>query len=676
IRLIDEGLFTQAIISLKSMRSKIEGNKKLRSLNKKIVRTLEFAETTAYFQNKKDILWREYKSNTNLPETYLKFRDIVGELNQIPHEAKIIQLSVVKDVFDTFEIIEKEFQEKKTKEILEEIETVEKLLTPDGISEANNKFIQMKADYSLFKLSEINAKIETLIKICAASIPFNKEINTIWTRYQDQNLLIRSIKDFEDLEKKIELSPEKDLINPSIIENLENKEDILKKELSENRAKLEEQIVAAEKLSTPETISEAVNIIRAQQKNADLFQFTDLIPRLSEMIGDLENIQKIFDVFKRTKRMSIADISKRVAMPRDELIDFVFDPAKGLLMLEVDGDYLTLKQQQSPQKQKRDEIPTPSSTTFSGRQVKITRGGDWKIEGNLSIFHYKVKVLNKSRYVITQIQILLTGLPKGLEVEKDRYVIDSLKPKAFESPTFKFRASDSCVGDFIEGIVIYNSPTGHQITSNIEPFEICYVCNLLVPKRVSQQEFDKKTEFMKESRLTIESDLEFSDLESKIEEIIHNCNFALLQKLNQNQSNEFKKFEAFAEGLYDKQDVGLSVAVKKMETGSKLVIKAMSDRTDKITDIMRDFNVKLDEIKSNTELIKEYTGQIEDLFDHVEDLEFYLRDKLQTDFERIKDAWHAHKNGQISKKELIAEGIRVIGKKFIRIMIDKSALLF
>ncbi len=677
-RLIDEGLFTQAILSLKSMKTKTKDNKKLRSLNKKIVRRLEFAETTAYFQNKKDILWREYKSNSNLQETYLKFRDIVGELNQIPHEAKIIQLSVVKDVFDTFEIIEKEFQEKKTKEILEEIETVEKLLIPQGISEANKRFLQMKADYSHFELSEINAKIETMIKICAVSIPINEEISTIWTQYQDQNLLIKSIKDFEDLEKKIELSPEKYLINPSIVENLKNKEDILKKELSENRASLESQVGAVEKLLNPESISKAVNIIRTQQKNAELFQFTDVIPRLSEMMGELENIQKIFDVFKRTKRMSIADISKRVAMPRDELIDFVFDPSKGLQMLEIDGDYLILKKGKDQMNSQILKRPTSTSSpqAFSDQDVKITRGGDWKIEGNLSVFHYKVKVLNKSKFVITQIQILLTSLPKGLEVEKDRYIINSLKPKAYESPTFKFKANESCVGDFIEGIVVYTSHTGQQITSKIEPFEICYVCNLLVPKRVSQQEFDQKTEFMKESRLTIESDLEFSDLERKIEGIIHNCNFALLQKLNQNQSSEFKKFEAFAEGLYDKQDVGLSVAVKKMETGSQLIVKAMSDRTDKITDLLRDFNVKLDDIKSDTELIKEYTSQIEDLFDHVEDLEFYLRDKLQTDFEKIKDSWWAYKNGQINKKELIAEGIRLMGKKFVSILIDKSALLF
>ena len=69
------------------------------------------------------------------------------------------------------------------------------------------------------------------------------------------------------------------------------------------------------------------------------------------------------------------------------------------------------------------------------------RGGDWQIEGNQSIFYFKVKVLNNSAFVITQIQILLTSLPKGLEVESDRYKIYGRKrlitERNFEIP-FRF----------------------------------------------------------------------------------------------------------------------------------------------------------------------------------------------------------------------------------------------
>ena len=118
--------------------------------------------------------------------------------------------------------------------------------------------------------------------------------------------------------------------------------------------------------------------------------------------------------------------------------------------------------------------------------------------------------------------------------------------------------------------------------------------------------------------------------------------------------------------LYDKQDVALSVAVKKVEEGSQLVVKAMSDRAEKVTDLLKDFSVKLDDIKSDTELIKEYTSQIEDLFDKTDDLEDFLKERLATDFQKIKFAWQDYKDGKYGKKGLIKQGIKIIGKKFVK----------
>ena len=118
--------------------------------------------------------------------------------------------------------------------------------------------------------------------------------------------------------------------------------------------------------------------------------------------------------------------------------------------------------------------------------------------------------------------------------------------------------------------------------------------------------------------------------------------------------------------MYDKEDVGLSVAIKKMEEGSKLVIKAMSDKGDKITDLLKDFSIRLDDIKNDTELIKEYTSQIEAIFDKQVDLEDYLKSHLASDWEKIKDSWQDYKTGIISRKELIKRGIIILGRKFIK----------
>ena len=52
------------------------------------------------------------------------------------------------------------------------------------------------------------------------------------------------------------------------------------------------------------------------------------------------------------------------------------------------------------------------------------------------------------------------------------------------------------------------------------------------------------------------------------------------------------------------------------------------------------------------------------------DLEIFLKDKLKSDFEKIKEDWQACKDGLISRKELIGRGIKLLGKTFVNLMVD------
>jgi predicted nucleic acid-binding Zn-ribbon protein len=265
---------------------------------------------------------------------------------------------------------------------------------------------------------------------------------------------------------------------------------------------------------------------------------------------------------------------------------------------------------------------------------------------------------------------LLTSIPSALRVFSDHHLIKILKPHSYESPTFKFAAKESCVGDYIKGLITYFNYLDKEHTIMIEPYKIEYVCNLLVAKLISKQEFDHKTKNMKKKKLIIESNLDISELESTITSIIRKCNFALIQDLQTIRNKEFKNFEGYAQGLYDKQDVALSVAIKKIDEGSKLVVKAMSDRSEKVTDILKDFNTKLDDIKSNTQLIIEYTEQIDQILDEMDNLEEYLKEHLASDFEKIKYIWKDYSLGKIERKELIGKCIKILGKKFIGLVIS------
>jgi len=308
-------------------------------------------------------------------------------------------------------------------------------------------------------------------------------------------------------------------------------------------------------------------------------------------------------------------------------------------------------------------------THFDPNNLKVELGGDWKVKGDQSIFLFKTKITNNSAFVLTNIQILLTSLPSGLDANVDRHKISILKPSAFESPVFKLKATESCVGDYIEGIVTFMDPSGKQLTKGIRSFRIDYVCSLLIPKLISKQEFDNKTELMEKEGITIESDLSASELKDIIQSTIIECNFALRQKLREKQKEDFRNFEAYAQGIYDKQDVALSIVVKDLEKGSQLVVNAMSNETAKVTDILKDCSIKLDEIKSDTQLIKEYSSQIEDIFEKLEkleDIENYLQQKLASDWDKIKGTWQRYKSKEIDLMEFLKDGTKIVGKRFIK----------
>lgn len=198
--------------------------------------------------------------------------------------------------------------------------------------------------------------------------------------------------------------------------------------------------------------------------------------------------------------------------------------------------------------------------------------------------------------------------------------------------------------------------------------------NLLIPKLISKQEFDKKTKFMEKKEFTIESDLPASELEDFIVKTITQCNFALLQELKKKQEEGFRNFEAYAQGIYDKQDVALSIVVKKIDQGSKLTVSTMSNEGAKLFDIVKEYGVTLDEIKSDTQLIKDYSSQIGDIFEKLEkleDIEKYLQEKLASDWDKIKETWQRYKSKEIDIMEFLKDGTKVVGKRFIKKILGK-----
>ncbi len=322
------------------------------------------------------------------------------------------------------------------------------------------------------------------------------------------------------------------------------------------------------------------------------------------LVSQLESLTRIYD------EINIKELKNKLPKDVQENFSEIFEKnfialieemiVKKDIHARIRGEYLTFitREDNSKPDRLKEEIITPRHI----KEITILRGGDWKLENNQSVFYFKVKVKNSSSFVITNIQILLTSIPSGLIPESDRYKIETLNPNSFESPQFKFTAQDSCVGDFIKGTVIYTDHTGNQQTITIKPFRIEYVCNLLVPKSVTKDNFRKNTASMQERKIIFDCDLEPDKLESEVAQILDKNNFFILENPNKIDKPDFRKIRAYAEGKYDKQDVALSVIMQELaDHTNKLIIKAMSNKEEKLTDLLRDISMKCDILKSTPE---------------------------------------------------------------------------
>ena len=460
---------------------------------------------------------------------------------------------------------------------------------------------------------------------------------------------------------------------------------------TDERAKfndLERRLIKLEKVLDKEQYSKAKSELQSILKEAESYYFEEIIKEASVKL-DLckQNISKE----KRAKEAK--SIEKQLELDLSKVGKLIknqeYTKAKNILYAiikqaaEYDLDVISTQANREFDRVEAREYEQRGETTgefereqFNPNEIEVLRGGDWKVEGDQSVFYYKPKIINNSKFVITNIQILLTQAPSCLEIVNDRYKIELLRPRSFEAPIFKLKALESCVGDTISAIITYTTPSGSQETTKVLPFEIRYVCNLLVPQHITRKDFEKKIRKMDAKELVIDCGLNIEETQLALTSILLQNNFFLLEQLKKSQNMDRRTLDGFAQGRYDKEEVALSLTMDEREDTTHVTIKGMSEKVEKLTDLLRDINIKCDSIKSDTVLIKQYTGQISDLIDDIKDLEKYLRKRIGSNFEKIKVVLDDYRNGGIKKGAFIAKCIGVLGKSFIKAfpVIGKLAL--
>jgi len=131
------------------------------------------------------------------------------------------------------------------------------------------------------------------------------------------------------------------------------------------------------------------------------------------------------------------------------------------------------------------------SSMIKEEEVTVRRGGEFV--GNR--MRFKVKVVNESSYMITDVLVYLLSYPKeALKFASDNTdcQFPKIEPGGFRSPTFDFLPTQDCVkGEILAG-VSYVDMMGKAHTLSTKPFVIRAVCDLLIPDQVSPEVFAHK----------------------------------------------------------------------------------------------------------------------------------------------------------------------------------------
>ncbi|UCE09700.1 MAG: hypothetical protein JSW61_12110 [Candidatus Thorarchaeota archaeon] len=184
-------------------------------------------------------------------------------------------------------------------------------------------------------------------------------------------------------------------------------------------------------------------------------------------------------------------------------------------------------------------------------------------------FDYKVKVVNDSGYVITNVTVSIVAYPKdcletGGETVK---TISRIEIDGFRSPSFTFFPTKDCVQGKIVATASYIDFRDQLHTLQVEPFIIRSVCDLLKPMEATSKQFDLVLSNLTRTEQEQALDWNAQILFTKAEKLLPAKNFHIVDSDEKIVGGQFiGTIRGYAEGKY----TGKKVAVIFMITGPEI----------------------------------------------------------------------------------------------------------
>ncbi len=193
--------------------------------------------------------------------------------------------------------------------------------------------------------------------------------------------------------------------------------------------------------------------------------------------------------------------------------------------------------------------------------IRALRGGEFI--GNR--MRFKVKVLNDSKYMITDVRVYLISYPKqALKISgDDDRQFAKIEPGGFRSPTFDFTPTQDCVrGDIVAG-VSYVDMKGRAHTLSTKPFVIRSVCDLLLPDQVSPENFELKIKEHQHGEIVVKvKEWTPEEMFDKSLRLVDESNFfEVSSNIEETDGIVYGKISGLAKGKYTGKSVGVQISI-------------------------------------------------------------------------------------------------------------------
>ncbi|MFW9981939.1 MAG: hypothetical protein ACFFE3_08495 [Candidatus Thorarchaeota archaeon] len=209
-------------------------------------------------------------------------------------------------------------------------------------------------------------------------------------------------------------------------------------------------------------------------------------------------------------------------------------------------------------------IKRPPALTSRSRKegVEARRGGEFI--GNR--MRFKVKVLNQSKYTITDVTVFLISYPtETLKISSDHNSarFPKIEPEGFRSPTFDFLPTQDCVkGEIVAG-VSYIDHLGEPHTLSTKPFVIRSVCDLLMPDKITAEDFELKLKDLECGELIVKvAEWTPEEMFEKSLRILADANFyEVSSEVSESDNTSYAKITGFAKGKYTGKEIGVKISI-------------------------------------------------------------------------------------------------------------------